>query len=106
MPGDRKHGTRVGGPESSDVSRRSFLGRSLAGVAIASTGMLSACMQLAGQRSGGRQKATKAAAHYQNHPNKQQRCGGCDHYVFPLACGIVAGPISPHGWCRFYKARA
>jgi hypothetical protein len=106
VPEDKKRRTQVARPESLDVSRRTFLERSFAGVVIVSTGMLSACMQLVGQRSGGRQKATKAAAHYQNHPNKQQRCGGCDHYGFPFACGIVAGPISPHGWCRFYKARA
>jgi len=103
---DQKRETQIGRPESLDVSRRTFLGRIFASVAIASTSMLSACMQLAGRRSDGRQKVTKTAAHYQNHPNKRQRCGGCVHYVFPLGCEIVAGPISAHGWCRFYKARA
>jgi hypothetical protein len=104
MPEDQKRGAQIGQPESPEVSRRTFLGRIIASVAIASTTMLSACMQLAGRS--GRQKVTKAAAHYQNHPNRQQRCGGCVHYVFPHGCEIVAGPISPHGWCRFYKAKA
>ena len=100
MPQDQKRGTQIIPSENSEISRRSFLGRSFASVAMASTVFLSACAR---RMAGGREKVTKAAAHYQNHPNGRQRCGRCVHYVSPFGCEIVAGPISPHGWCRYYK---
>jgi hypothetical protein len=82
------------------VSRRDLIRGSLVGIA-ASTAMMfgvSAAVEA-------RDKASKAVARYQNRPNDGERCGGCVHYAFPLTCGVVAGPVSFHGWCRFYKPR-
>lgn len=42
------------------------------------------------------------AAGYQNTPKGNQSCASCEHFEPPSSCGIVAGKISPHGWCRFY----
>ena len=50
-------------------------------------------------------KISKAAAHYQNHPNKGQRCGGCTHFLFG-GCALVEGSISSNGWCKLFKASA
>ncbi len=51
------------------------------------------------------EKLNKADAHYQNHPNGQQRCGICLQFKPPGTCQIVAGPIQPTGWCQFFAAR-
>lgn len=81
------------------VSRRRFLGKIMAGAATV-TGVLTA--------AGGpatKEKVSKSAAHYQDHPNKGQRCGGCTHFLFG-GCALVAGSISSNGWCKLFKASA
>ncbi|HWA31584.1 MAG TPA: hypothetical protein VG867_10815 [Rhizomicrobium sp.] len=42
------------------------------------------------------------AAGYQDKPKGQAMCSNCAHFEPPHSCGIVAGTISPSGWCRFY----
>jgi hypothetical protein len=82
------------------VSRRDLIRGSLVGIA-ASAGMILGVSAEAEARD----KASKAMAHYKNTPNDGERCGRCLHYTFPLTCGVVAGSVSFHGWCRFYKPR-
>jgi hypothetical protein len=48
---------------------------------------------------------TKAASHYMNHPNGNQRCAGCKHFKPPGSCEVVMGRISPHGWCKWFRGR-
>lgn len=79
------------------LSRRNFLKVSVTGAAIASG--LSACMT--GPMAAG--KTTKALALYQDTPNRGERCAGCTHFLEPDGCEIVAGAISPNGWCRFHE---
>ena len=79
------------------VSRRRFLGKVMVGAA-AMSGVLTAAGGPAAK-----EKVSKAAAHYQDHPNKGQRCGGCTHFVFG-GCTLVAGSISSNGWCKLFKA--
>jgi hypothetical protein len=89
---------------SGALSRRKFLRVSMTGAVIAGAGGLSACMpappvvQVAGT-------TPKPVALYQDFPNEGRRCAGCRHFLEPNACEIVAGEISPNGWCRFYEAR-
>jgi hypothetical protein len=45
----------------------------------------------------------KAVALYRDAPNQGRRCAGCTHFIEPNACEIVAGEISPNGWCRFHE---
>lgn len=46
------------------------------------------------------QKASKETLKYQDKPGKDgQRCDGCMHFQAPKSCAIVAGDISPKGWC-------
>lgn len=52
-----------------------------------------------------RGKSPQQAAGYQSQGNGNQRCGNCLHFQPPSACRIVAGNISPAGWCRLYAAR-
>lgn len=47
---------------------------------------------------------SKAAAGYQNSPNGRQRCADCRFFnARNRTCQIVAGEISPNGWCRYFR---
>jgi hypothetical protein len=49
--------------------------------------------------------------HYQDQPNEGKHCANCVAFTGPPAgqafgtCSIVAGPISPNGWCMAFTAR-
>jgi hypothetical protein len=47
-------------------------------------------------------KMPQKASGYQDKPKGKQSCSNCTHFEPPHSCGLVAGRISPHGWCRFY----
>lgn len=82
------------GKDYAHVSRRSLLhGATIAvgGMAIAMCRILPAAALM-----------PQKAAHYQDKPKGQQKCSGCTHFEPPHSCGIVAGTISPNGWCQFY----
>lgn len=55
--------------------------------------------------------ARKEDFHYQDHPSEGKRCATCTAFVPPAAgqasgtCNIVAGPISPDGWCMAFTPR-
>jgi hypothetical protein len=75
----------------------------MTGAAIAGAGGLASCMT--GQPSArGAGTTPKPLALYQDTPNQGRRCAGCTHFLQPNACDIVAGEISPNGWCRFYES--
>lgn len=78
------------------ISRRRLLA---AGAGVAVTGGA-----LAGCATGMKVPGTtpKAAAMYQDRPNGLARCGVCKHFISSGMCEIVAGPVSPDGWCQFY----
>jgi hypothetical protein len=44
---------------------------------------------------------SKEAAHYQPGPKGMFRCANCTLFRPPRGCKIVAGDISPDGWCKF-----
>ncbi|MBV9148408.1 MAG: high-potential iron-sulfur protein [Candidatus Eremiobacteraeota bacterium] len=50
-------------------------------------------------------KASKASVKYQSHPKGSQKCAGCRFFIKGKtasangACQVVAGSISPNGWC-------
>ena len=57
-------------------------------------------------RAGG--TVPKAAMKYQDHPKGNEDCSSCMQFIpgkSPTAmgeCKVVAGPISPKGWCVAY----
>lgn len=57
---------------------------------------------LAGAAANAQHKLTKAEAKYQDHPSDIQMCSTCTQFVKPNACKVVAGDISPDGWCRLF----
>ncbi len=52
------------------------------------------------------QKLEKTAVQYQDHPKDNQKCSGCVNFLAPNACKIVAGTISPEGYCIAYAPKA
>jgi hypothetical protein len=78
------------------MGRRRFLRMAtlaLGGVAAAGLGS----RQAAAQQS-------KQAVAYQDSPNGGQRCGDCQFFnASRRSCQVVAGEISPNGWCRLYR---
>jgi hypothetical protein len=43
-----------------------------------------------------------AEAQYQDRPKNGLSCAACALFRPPAACAVVAGVVSPHGWCRFF----
>lgn len=57
-------------------------------------------------------KAPKAQFKYQTKPHGSQKCSGCALFVPGKnatamgSCKVVAGAISPNGWCTAYSAKS
>ena len=63
---------------------------------------------LAAGATGGALAETKIAQNlvqYQNEPKGTQECDQCMHFVPPDACKVVAGKISPTGWCAAFAPK-
>jgi hypothetical protein len=50
-------------------------------------------------------KTPQKVAKYQDHPNKDQHCALCRYFQPPHSCQLVAGTISPNGWCSFFAKK-
>lgn len=56
-------------------------------------------------------KASQKSVKYQTHPNGTQKCSGCQFFQpgksasATGACTVVAGSISPNGWCIAFHAK-
>lgn len=89
---------------SSNVTRKDALHRlivlpALAGLTMAGTSVAEA-------------KGSQAQFKYQSHPNGKQQCSGCSLFMpgknasAPGTCKVVAGAISPNGWCIAFSKKA
>jgi len=47
-------------------------------------------------------KVSPAEAQYQDRPRNGLSCAACALFRPPGACVVVAGTVSPNGWCRFF----
>jgi hypothetical protein len=67
-------------------------------------GPISLALCLTGTRNGSAEQAktSQAAAQYQDHPRGGLSCVGCTFFRKPQSCQVVAGDISPNGWCRLF----
>lgn len=48
---------------------------------------------------------SKEDFHYQDRPNGGKRCADCVQFIPPAACQVVAGTISPDGWCMAFTPK-
>ncbi len=51
------------------------------------------------------EKIAQELVQYQNEPKDGQKCNMCAQWVDPNACKIVAGKISPNGYCVAYAPK-
>jgi hypothetical protein len=79
-------------PAGGGPSRRDLFRAALSGVAA-----VSAAAPVMAQ-----QKVSPDEAEYQDRPKNGLSCAACALFRPPAACAVVAGTISPHGWCRFF----
>ncbi len=75
-----------------NTSRRSMLA---GGVAVLAAGAAA----LAAHGAKADDKLAQDVVQYQKTPNEGNKCSICVNFVAPNACKIVAGDISPEGWC-------
>jgi len=47
-------------------------------------------------------EVAQRATQYQPTPKGGQACAGCNSFIAPNQCKLVAGEISPSGWCRLW----
>jgi len=52
------------------------------------------------------QKVPKEAMKYQDKPNGDQRCDNCMQFEPPSSCKVVAGTVSPQGYCIAWVKKA
>jgi hypothetical protein len=50
-------------------------------------------------------KVEQSVVQYQTSPKDGAQCSGCVNFVAPNACKVVAGNISPSGWCVAYAPK-
>ena len=48
------------------------------------------------------EKLSKQQAQYQDSPKGIAMCATCTLFDAPHSCKVVAGDISPNGWCKLY----
>ena len=80
------------------ATRRGLLG----GLALAgAAGVVGASLVSRGARSA-TAKLPPNEIGYQASPKGNARCESCVNWQAPNACKVVAGPISPTGWCGLF----
>ena len=50
-------------------------------------------------------KVSQASVSYRPSPNAGHSCGNCKLFIAPSACQLVAGKVSPAGWCQLWVAK-
>jgi uncharacterized low-complexity protein len=81
----------------SELSRRSVLQRAAAAAGASVLGDATAAQAFT--------KSPQTSARYQDQPSGGQRCANCKQFQPPSSCKVVAGKISPNGWCSIYAAK-
>jgi hypothetical protein len=82
------------------LSRRTLLPAMIGSLAGASLWLGS------GGRAAAQPKTAKKVAKYQDHPNQGKSCSMCRYFHPPDSCQLVAGKISPTGWCSFFAQKS
>ncbi|MGH6778220.1 MAG: high-potential iron-sulfur protein [Bradyrhizobium sp.] len=83
------------------LSRRQLFPTLFAGAAMAAALSLGLSESAEAQS-----KVSKTIAKYQDQPNGGNECSLCQFFQGPHSCQLVAGDISPNGWCSFFAKKA
>ena len=69
---------------------------------LAAAAFTAAAWPAAAPPASGQTKASQPEAEYQPEPKGGFACEMCAQFRPPHDCQIVAGDISPKGWCKFF----
>ena len=83
----------IGHPTAGRLSRRCLLQAAAGAAALGGAAIRPATAQI---------RISQAAAGYQDHPSDGKSCARCSHFAAPDKCQLIAGQISPQGWCRLF----
>ena len=74
------------------------------GVLRAAIGAVTAAWSLSAAipRAQADEKMSKKQADYQDTPKDIRMCATCTLFQPPKSCQVVAGDISPNGWCKAF----
>ena len=64
--------------------------------------VVAAAPPVVSQPAAAQTKASQPEAEYQPEPKNGFSCAVCAQFRPPRDCTIVAGDISPKGWCKFF----
>ncbi|MGA8496738.1 MAG: high potential iron sulfur protein [Xanthobacteraceae bacterium] len=84
-------------------ARRLFLRR---GAALAAACAILLAETVPVRRAAAQTKAPQNLVQYQKTPKDGKDCASCNYFEPPSSCKVVAGPISPAGWCSLYAPKA
>jgi len=76
--------------------------RALLGAALVAAGTSAGSRSRAETSAETPPKASQQDALYQDTPKNGLSCATCSFFRPPRACEVVAGDISPKGWCKFF----
>ncbi len=80
------------------IHRRRFLRRSFGGV----VGVLAASAWDGAKAQNDFKMTKKQAGYILRQKSSTEICAQCIFFIAPNDCSIVRGPVSPHGWCKYY----
>jgi hypothetical protein len=83
-----------------DVSRRTALRATVALLSVGAAGRA-----LAQQSPAPAPKVAQNTVQYQTFPKNGQACNKCVNFEPPASCKLVAGTISPAGWCLLFAPK-
>lgn len=89
-----------------NLSRRRFLHRSAAVAGGISLAGAIAARSPAADIKVAQTKVAKTLVAYQDSPKGSQECDNCQYFQPPGACQVVAGTISPKGWCKMWAKKS
>ena len=90
-------------PDGRKQPKKSLSRRQALPTILGAIGVVTAAISLAKSNPADAQsKVDKTTAKYQDHPNNGQSCSLCNYFRPPKSCQLVAGDISPNGWCSFF----
>ncbi len=91
--------TRQAGAREHDANRGTRRAVLKAGMTAMAAGVAALAGRTEQARAQAPQKLAQKVVQYQDHPNGSAQCSKCVNFIAPNACKIVAGTISPNGWC-------
>ena len=85
-------------------SRRGLLRAGVA--AAASVGLAASALAEETRLAQANEKVAQSMVQYQSAPKDGNKCSLCVNWVAPNSCKVVAGVISPNGWCLAFAPKS